>query len=241
MSQLKPQYASKPPQASGPFSVELVRGSAGFGLTLSGGRDAAKDAPLAVRGLLKDGPAQRSGRLQVSLPSSWGGVLPTRPSCDTPGLVHPQAGDLVLQVNGESTQGLSQAQVVQRIRSGGPRLHLVLSRPLESHPSKPERGGAPQKGDGGFPRGEGSVKERRASQNREPGYLLGEKGLVVSVGKVGSLVPVRGGVMASSKVGVWWGGPQDEKVLRCGGGGEKEGVWVESRCSVRSVALAGEG
>lgn len=142
VSQLKPQYASKPPQASGPFSVELVRGSAGFGLTLSGGRDAAKDAPLAVRGLLKDGPAQRSGRLQ--------------------------AGDLVLQVNGESTQGLSQAQVVQRIRSGGPRLHLVLSRPLESHPSKPERGGAPQKGDDRGPDPGGPEATRSPSASASP-------------------------------------------------------------------------
>lgn len=121
VTEIKPRYASKPPQASGPFSVELVRGPAGFGLTLRGGRDAARDTPPAVRGLLKDGPAQRSGRLQ--------------------------AGDLVLQVNGESTQGLSHAQVVERIRSGGPRLHLVLSRPLEMHPSKSEMGGGPRKGD----------------------------------------------------------------------------------------------
>lgn len=156
MTQIKPRYASKSPQASGPFCVELVRGSAGFGLTLSGGRDAARDTPLAVRGLLKDGPAQRCGRLQVSPPSSLVRVLSTCPSYNTPRLVLLQAGDLVLQVNGESTQGLTHAQVVERIRSGGPRLHLVLSRPLETHPSKPERGGGPRKGDGGFPRGEGS-------------------------------------------------------------------------------------
>lgn len=56
----------KSPQASGQFSVELIRSSAGFGFTLSGGRDAGGDAPLAVRRLLKDGPAQRCGRLQVN-------------------------------------------------------------------------------------------------------------------------------------------------------------------------------
>lgn len=61
----KARRASKPPQASGQFCVELVRSSVGFGFTLSGGRDADGDAPLAVRGLLKDGPAQRCGRLQV--------------------------------------------------------------------------------------------------------------------------------------------------------------------------------
>ncbi|XP_045716643.1 PDZ domain-containing protein MAGIX [Phyllostomus hastatus] len=113
--------ASKPPQASGPFCVELVRGSAGFGLTLSGGRDAGTDTPLAIRGLLKDGPAQCCGRLQP--------------------------GDLVLHVNGQSTQGLTHAQVVERIRTGGSRLHLVLSRPLDTHHSKPEMGERPRKGD----------------------------------------------------------------------------------------------
>ncbi|XP_004434984.1 PREDICTED: PDZ domain-containing protein MAGIX [Ceratotherium simum simum] len=113
--------ASKPPQASGRFCVELVRGPMGFGLTLNGGRDAAGDAPLAVRGLLKDGPAERCGRLQ--------------------------AGDLVLYINGESTQGLTHAQVVERIRAGGPRLRLVLTNPLETHPGKLEGVGGPQKGD----------------------------------------------------------------------------------------------
>lgn len=120
-SQVTQFKASKPPQASGWFCVELVRGSAGFGLTLSGGRDAGTDTPLAIRGLLKDGPAQRCGRLQP--------------------------GDLVLHVNGESTQGLTHAQVVERIRTGGSRLHLVLSRPLDTHYSKPEMGGRPRKGD----------------------------------------------------------------------------------------------
>lgn len=62
----------------------------------------------------------------------------------------------MLHVNGESTQGLTHAQVVERIRTGGSRLHLVLSRPLDTHSSKPEIGGRPRKGDGGFPRGEGS-------------------------------------------------------------------------------------
>ncbi|XP_060992584.1 PDZ domain-containing protein MAGIX isoform X1 [Dama dama] len=111
----------KSPQTSGQFSVELIRSSAGFGFTLSGGRDAGGDAPLAVRRLLKDGPAQRCGRLQ--------------------------AGDLVLYINGESTQGLSHVEVVDRIRRGGPRLCLVLSRPPETHPGKPEVVGRPQKED----------------------------------------------------------------------------------------------
>uniref|UniRef100_G5E787 MAGI family member, X-linked n=1 Tax=Loxodonta africana TaxID=9785 RepID=G5E787_LOXAF len=112
--------ASKPPQTSGGFCVELIRGPAGFGLTFSGGRDVARDVPLAVLGLLEDGPAQLCGRLQ--------------------------AGDLVLHINGESTHGLT-GQVAERIRSGGPRLRLVLRRPFETHPGKPEGLRGPQKRD----------------------------------------------------------------------------------------------
>ncbi|XP_048652582.1 PDZ domain-containing protein MAGIX isoform X1 [Marmota marmota marmota] len=110
VTQDKARCASKPLQASGWFSVELVRNRTGFGLTLSGGRDVAGDAPLAVRGLLKDGPAQRCGRLQ--------------------------AGDLILHINGESTQGLTHAQAVDRIRTGGSRLRLVLQRPNETQTGK---------------------------------------------------------------------------------------------------------
>ncbi|XP_057351517.1 PDZ domain-containing protein MAGIX isoform X1 [Manis pentadactyla] len=121
VTQGKARYASKPPQASSLFFVELVRGSAGFGLTFSGCRGVAGDATLTVHRLLKDGPAQRCGRLQ--------------------------AGDLVLHINGESTQGLTHAQVVEQIRTGGPRLHLMLSRPLETHPGKPKEVGEPRKRD----------------------------------------------------------------------------------------------
>jgi C-terminal processing protease CtpA/Prc len=56
----------------------------------------------------------------------------------SPCLAFLQAGDHVLHINGESTQGLTHAQVVERIRSGGPRLHLVLRRPLEPQPGKLE-------------------------------------------------------------------------------------------------------
>uniref|UniRef100_A0A8C9UN78 MAGI family member, X-linked n=1 Tax=Spermophilus dauricus TaxID=99837 RepID=A0A8C9UN78_SPEDA len=116
----KARCASKPLQASGRFSVELVRNRTGFGLTLSGGRDVAGDAPLAVHGLLKDGPAQRCGHLQ--------------------------AGDLILHINGESTQGLTHAQAVDRIRTGGSRLRLVLQRPNETQTGKHKGIGGSQKG-----------------------------------------------------------------------------------------------
>ncbi|XP_045393835.1 PDZ domain-containing protein MAGIX [Lemur catta] len=138
VTQSKAHHASKPSQTSGQFCVELVRGSAGFGLTLSGGHDVNGDAPLAVRGLLKDGPAQRCGRLQV--------------------------GDLVLHINEESTQGLTHAQVVERIRTGGPRLRLVLYRPLKTHPGKPESVGRSQIGGDRSPDpGEPEVMRSRSS------------------------------------------------------------------------------
>ncbi|XP_004713267.1 PDZ domain-containing protein MAGIX isoform X1 [Echinops telfairi] len=119
VTQDKARRASKPSQTSGQFYVELIRGPSGFGLTFSGGRDVAGDVPVTVRGLLEDSPAQRCGRLQ--------------------------AGDLVLHINGESTNGLTKAQVMERIRSVGPRLHLVLCRPLDTQkrdlrldPGRPE-------------------------------------------------------------------------------------------------------
>ncbi|XP_012666722.1 PDZ domain-containing protein MAGIX [Otolemur garnettii] len=146
----KARCASKPPRTPDQFSVELVRGSEGFGLTLSGGQDVGGDAPLAVRGLLKDGQAQRCGRLQYRSLGLW------------------QVGDLVLHINGESTQGLTHTQVVERIRAGGPQLHLVLSRPVETHSGKPE-------GVGRFPRGDdlsldpgGPEKMRSRSSSTSP-------------------------------------------------------------------------
>ncbi|XP_075394485.1 PDZ domain-containing protein MAGIX [Tenrec ecaudatus] len=113
VTQDKARRASKPSQTSGQFYVELIRGPSGFGLNFSGGRDVAGNVPVTVRGLLEDSPAQRCGQLQ--------------------------AGDLVLHINGESTNGLTKAQVMERIRSVGPRLHLVLCRPLDPH-----RGGKPE-------------------------------------------------------------------------------------------------
>ncbi|XP_054976537.1 PDZ domain-containing protein MAGIX [Sorex araneus] len=117
--------ASKLPQASDQFTVELFRSSVGFGFTLSGGGDASRSAELAIRGLLKGGPAQRCGQLQ--------------------------AGDLVLQINGVSTQGLTHAQAVERIRACGHRLCLVIRRPPETHAGKPEAVPRHQKAEGRSP------------------------------------------------------------------------------------------
>ncbi|XP_069319409.1 PDZ domain-containing protein MAGIX isoform X2 [Eulemur rufifrons] len=81
----------------------------------------------------------------------------------------PQVGDLVLHINGESTQGLTHAQVVEQIRTGGPRLRLVLHRPLKTHPGKPERvgrsqiGGVPPRADRSPDPGEPEVMRSRSS------------------------------------------------------------------------------
>ncbi|XP_070146141.1 PDZ domain-containing protein MAGIX isoform X6 [Ovis canadensis] len=81
----------------------------------------------------------------------------------------PQAGDLVLHINGESTQGLSHVEVVDRIRRGGPRLCLVLSRPPETHPSKPEVVGRPQKEDDRIPDpGEPEMTKSRSASTSSP-------------------------------------------------------------------------
>uniref|UniRef100_A0A8C9UN76 MAGI family member, X-linked n=1 Tax=Spermophilus dauricus TaxID=99837 RepID=A0A8C9UN76_SPEDA len=58
----------------------------------------------------------------------------------------PQAGDLILHINGESTQGLTHAQAVDRIRTGGSRLRLVLQRPNETQTGKHKGIGGSQKG-----------------------------------------------------------------------------------------------
>lgn len=116
----------------------------------------------------------------------------------------------MLHINGESTQGLTHAQVVERIRASGPRLCLVLSRPPKTHPGKPEGVGGSRKEDGGFPgeRGQGSVRGRKGFQGGEAG-VLSKKGLASSVGKIGGLVSVR--VMIVSKWGAERVGSHDRK------------------------------
>lgn len=72
----------------------------------------------------------------------------------------PQAGDLVLSINGESTQGLTHAQVVDRICAGGPQLHLVLCRPQETYANRLEGLGTHQERDGPHPRRRQLMKSR---------------------------------------------------------------------------------
>ncbi|XP_030403085.1 PDZ domain-containing protein MAGIX [Gopherus evgoodei] len=80
------------------YSVELLRGPLGFGFSLRGGSEYNMD--IYVLGLLEGGPAQQSGKIQVS--------------------------DQLLEINGEPTLGMTHVRAVEQIRRGGSRIRLVL-------------------------------------------------------------------------------------------------------------------
>ncbi|XP_038154335.1 membrane-associated guanylate kinase, WW and PDZ domain-containing protein 1 isoform X3 [Cyprinodon tularosa] len=82
------------------YSVDLERGPTGFGFSLRGGSE--YNMGLYVLGLMDGGPAQRSNRIQVS--------------------------DQLVEINGDSTAGMTHSQAVEQIRRGGHRIHLVLKK-----------------------------------------------------------------------------------------------------------------
>ncbi|XP_043936127.1 membrane-associated guanylate kinase, WW and PDZ domain-containing protein 3-like isoform X2 [Protopterus annectens] len=98
-SRRKPQQKSQT-QKTGIYVAELERGPTGFGFSLRGGKEYKMQ--LYVLGLLEGGPAERSGRIQV--------------------------GDQLIEINGESTSGMTHTQAVEHIRRGGSRIRLVLKR-----------------------------------------------------------------------------------------------------------------
>ncbi|XP_039366303.1 PDZ domain-containing protein MAGIX isoform X3 [Mauremys reevesii] len=93
----QPQCLSAPRDPPS-YSVELLRGPLGFGFSLRGGSEYNMD--IYVLGLLEGGPAQQSGKIQVS--------------------------DQLLEINGEPTLGMTHARAVEQIRRGGSRICLVL-------------------------------------------------------------------------------------------------------------------
>ncbi|XP_076847631.1 membrane-associated guanylate kinase, WW and PDZ domain-containing protein 3 isoform X4 [Brachyhypopomus gauderio] len=93
-------HRSKPKDSSPYYSVELERGSTGFGFSLRGGSE--YNMGLYVLGLMEGGPASRSRKIQVS--------------------------DQLVEINGRSAAGLSHGQAVEHIRSAGHRIHLVLKK-----------------------------------------------------------------------------------------------------------------
>ncbi|MEQ2184083.1 hypothetical protein GOODEAATRI_004307, partial [Goodea atripinnis] len=82
------------------YSVDLDRGPSGFGFSLRGGSE--YNMGLYVLGLMEGGPASRSQKIQVS--------------------------DQLVEINGDSTTGMTHSQAVEMIRRGGHRIHLVLKR-----------------------------------------------------------------------------------------------------------------
>ncbi|XP_028307937.1 membrane-associated guanylate kinase, WW and PDZ domain-containing protein 3-like isoform X2 [Gouania willdenowi] len=82
------------------YSVDLDRGPTGFGFSLRGGSE--YNMGLYVLGLMEGGPAQHSHKIQVS--------------------------DQLVQINGDSTVGMTHSQAVDQIRRGGARIHLVLKK-----------------------------------------------------------------------------------------------------------------
>ncbi|XP_062827246.1 membrane-associated guanylate kinase, WW and PDZ domain-containing protein 1 isoform X2 [Anolis carolinensis] len=95
-----PTYRLPQLQEMGQYSVELFRGPNGFGFSLRGGSEYNMD--IYVLALMEGGPAQQCGKIQVS--------------------------DQLVEINGESTSGMTHAQAVEHIRNGGSRIHLVLKR-----------------------------------------------------------------------------------------------------------------
>ncbi|XP_034550774.1 membrane-associated guanylate kinase, WW and PDZ domain-containing protein 1 [Notolabrus celidotus] len=91
---------SRPKRDSRYYSVDLDRGPSGFGFSLRGGSE--YNMGLYVLGLMEGGPASRSHKMQVS--------------------------DQLVEINGDSTAGMTHSQAVEQIRRGGHRIHLVLKR-----------------------------------------------------------------------------------------------------------------
>ncbi|KAL7828390.1 hypothetical protein SRHO_G00320240 [Serrasalmus rhombeus] len=82
------------------YNVDLERGPTGFGFSLRGGSE--YNMGLYVLGLMEGGPASRSQKIQVS--------------------------DQLVEINGDSTAGMTHSQAVEQIRKGGHRIHLVLKK-----------------------------------------------------------------------------------------------------------------
>ncbi|XP_038867397.1 membrane-associated guanylate kinase, WW and PDZ domain-containing protein 2-like [Salvelinus namaycush] len=93
-------HRSRPKHDSRYYSVDLDRGPTGFGFSLRGGNE--YNMSLYVLGLMEGGPASRSHKIQVS--------------------------DQLVEINGDSTAGMTHSLAVEQIRRGGHRIHLVLKK-----------------------------------------------------------------------------------------------------------------
>ncbi|XP_040008138.1 membrane-associated guanylate kinase, WW and PDZ domain-containing protein 1 [Xiphias gladius] len=154
---------SRPKHDSRYYSVDLDRGPSGFGFSLRGGSE--YNMGLYVLGLMEGGPASRSQKIQVS--------------------------DQLVEINGDSTTGMTHSQAVEQIRRGGHRIHLVLKRgngyvpdygrerritsPSLLHHTK-EQGLAAVGSSGRRGRSSKQRKRSRSSNGREKGKGTGSRG-----------------------------------------------------------------
>ncbi|XP_055510373.1 membrane-associated guanylate kinase, WW and PDZ domain-containing protein 3a isoform X3 [Leucoraja erinacea] len=90
--------AGSRPQNTDCFPVELERGPRGFGFSVRGGKE--YNMGLFILRLAEGGAALLDGRIQV--------------------------GDQIVEINGESTQGITHKRAIELIQSGGRKAHLVL-------------------------------------------------------------------------------------------------------------------
>ncbi|XP_056629123.1 membrane-associated guanylate kinase, WW and PDZ domain-containing protein 1 isoform X1 [Triplophysa dalaica] len=137
------------------YTLDLDRGPTGFGFSLRGGSE--YNMGLYVLGLMEGGPASRSQKIQVS--------------------------DQLVEINGDSTSGMTHSQAVEQIRKGGTRIHLVLKKGNGYVPDYDREAGAtspsslcsegPNASAPYHPRSSGRVddsgRERRGKGRRESG------------------------------------------------------------------------
>ncbi|XP_051516012.1 membrane-associated guanylate kinase, WW and PDZ domain-containing protein 3-like isoform X1 [Myxocyprinus asiaticus] len=82
----------------GCYPVELERGPRGFGFSLRGGKE--YNMGLFILRLAEDGPALKDGRIHV--------------------------GDQIVEINGETTQGITHTRAIELIQAGGNKVLLLL-------------------------------------------------------------------------------------------------------------------
>ncbi|XP_068109909.1 membrane-associated guanylate kinase, WW and PDZ domain-containing protein 1 isoform X3 [Hyperolius riggenbachi] len=101
----EPQFEFKNPPATQQqepefYSVDLDKGTKGFGFSLRGGKEYNMD--LYVLRLAEDGPAEKCGKMRV--------------------------GDEILEINGETTKNMKHTRAIELIKNGGRRVRLSLKR-----------------------------------------------------------------------------------------------------------------
>ncbi|XP_013779275.2 membrane-associated guanylate kinase, WW and PDZ domain-containing protein 1-like isoform X2 [Limulus polyphemus] len=83
------------------YSVELHRGTRGFGFSIRGGKE-FQNMPLFVLRIAENGPAHQDNRLQV--------------------------GDQIIEINGINTKNMTHAEAIELIRQGSSSVRLLVKR-----------------------------------------------------------------------------------------------------------------